>query len=818
MPNIAGGGNLVPSVVTDVQTVSRGTSVPSGVRTMTIIGEGAREETLIASAVGGGNDGLNSTFTSTNNSDGRHFQLSTVPVISNRTTLFKNGIPLTLLEGTNNGSSFDDRFDARLQISNGTIELQQAKLVDQGGAFYSANSNNVGNGTINSLTLLDANAPTETWTIRVSSVRRDGYGDPIDGYATFIARGSVSGIIKDGYGNIITWQSNGTTTSNTILQFSVSEGATAFRPGDSFTVQVQSGTLVAGDSLTATYIGETDLNDPEFFTDPVELQTKHGSASTSNTLALGAQIAFANSTPGLFAIQARPAIPRRVSYTLESSASGEADIEDLSFALPLNVVPDADSNINFFVTDAVTGVESQILPNKVDFYDSTYTATPSTFVFGSEVFSYTVILDDSVQKEGNDGVLTSVTGTTATLSSDTVTFDSDDLAATRSVKIFNASVSGNDGVYDIVSVSGGVVTITDPGGFTTESGVEFQVLDSSATSAQVLFTDDLALSLNESLRATVVDTKDADFFDANWTAAYEAAEKIETDMIVPLPSQTKSAIFQAGKQHVETMSDLRNRRERVLLIGGIRGLTPDNVIGNTQAAVEDIGVLEGIQGDDASEILAGDTEDLTNYSVEDAFGDSFRVIYSFPDEIVVTIGASNTKIDGFYISAAVAAFFAANNQVNEPITNKSLAGFTILRDKLYTPLTLENLSAAGIQVLQPVQGGGRVIWGLTTTSSGFPEEEESSVVFIRDRIAKNFRTAFRGFIGAAENPTFQQTLESRAEGLIQSFLSRRLITDVADLKIRRDSVDPRQWNITLTVQPVYPVGWIYIKIGIGTIS
>lgn len=815
MPNIPGGGNLVPSVVTDVQTNSRGVSVPSGVRTMLIIGEGSREETLIASAAGGGNDGLNSSFSSTSNSDGRHFQLSNAPIISNRTTLSKNGIPLTLLEGTNNGSSFDDRYDARIQISNGTIELQTAKLVDQGGSTYTANSNNTGTGTINGLTLLDQNAPTETWTIRVSSVRRDGYGNPIDGYATFVARGSVTGIPKDGYGNVITWQSNGTTTNNSILQFSISEGGTTFRPGDSFSVKVESGALVAGDSLTATYIASTDLNDPEFFDDPIEIQTKHGTVSLSNTISLGAQIAFANSAPGMFAIQARPAIPRRVSYTLESSASGDANIEDLSFALPLNVVPDADSNINFFITDAVTGVESQILPNKVDFYNSTYTSSPSSFVFGSDVFSYTVILDDSVQKEAQDGVLTSVTGTTATLSSSTVTFDADDLSATRSIKIFNSSL--NDGVYDVVSVSGGVITITDPGGFTNETEIEFQVLDSSTTSARVLFTDDLALSLNESLRATVVDTKDADFFDANWTAAYEAAEKIEVDMVVPLPTQTKSAIIQAGKQHVESMSDIRNRKERVLLTGGIQGLTPDNVIGNSDAAVEDIGVLEGIQGDDASEILAGDTEDLTNYSVEDAFGDSFRVFYFFPDRVVVQVGASRETVDGMYVASAAAAFFAANNQVNEPLTNKTLAGFTILRDRLYTPLTIENLAASGIAVVQPVVGGGRVVWGLTTTNSGFPEEEEMSVVFIRDRIAKNMRDAFRPFVGTAETPTTQATLEARAESMVQSFLSRRLVTDVADLKVRRDSVDPRQWNITLFVQPTYPINWIYLKINIGTI-
>lgn len=818
MPNFPGSDGATPGVTVLTETISRGVSIPSGTRLMVIMGEGAREETIIASAVGGGNDGLDPTCTTTAGSDGRHFILSTSPIVSNRTTIFKNGIPLTIVEDEVDTSTFDDRFDARIDISSGCIELQTAHLVDQGGAFYSASSSNVGDGTITGLSLLDVNAPSETWTVRVSSVRRDGYGNPIDGYAKFIVQGSVSGIILDGYGNQIVWQSNGVTVDNGILSFAISEGSIAFREGDSFVIQTAGGPLLAGDSLTATYIAVLDINDPQLFTDPRALQAKHGSASLENRLALGAQIAFANGAPGVYALQTAPALPRRQSFVLEESAAGEADIEDLSFALPLNVIPDTDTGINFFTTDPVTGVEAQIIPNKVDFYDPTITTTPTSFVFGATYdFSYTVILDESVQKEGADGVITPVTATTGTLSSATVTFDLDDLSATRSVKIFNASVSTNNGTFSVVSVADGVITLTNPAGFTAESGVEFQVLDSSASSAVILFTDDLALTLGQTLRATVVDTKDADFFDANWTNAYAAAEKIDIDMVVPLPSQTISAIFQAGKAHVEKMSDLKNKRERLLFIGAIQGLTPENVTGEEDAAVEDIGILEGIQGDDAAEILAGNVEDLTNFDVQDAFGDSFRVVYFYPDEIVVQIGADREVIDGFFMAPAAAAFFSATDAINTPLTNKTLVGFTILRDKLYAPLVIESIANNGITLLQPIIGGGRVIWGKTTTASGFAEEEEISVVFIRDRIAKGLRAAFAGFIGTAETPTFQSTLFARATSAMQSFLSQRLITAFADLDVQRDEVDPRQWNISVQAQPVFPINWIFIRVSLGLI-
>lgn len=819
--NIPGATSVVPGVYSETRTLQRGVSVPIGVRLAVLMGEGLKEEVLVGSANGAGEDGFNSSYTSTTGSDGRHFLLGkgqdvVAPVIINRSRLFKNGVELTIVEDTIDNSTFDGRFDARIDPTTGQIELQRASLVDQGGEFWRAAGGNVGNGSISNLTLVDANAPPETWTIRCSSVRRDGYGNPIDGYARFVARGSESGVLLDGYGNTISWQSNGVVVSNSVLSFAITEGVTPFQEGDNFIVQTQGGALVAGDSLTARYISSLDLNDPEFFTDLNALVSKHGNPSITNRLSLGAQLSFANGTPGVFTIQTKPSVPRRVSYTLEDAANGQADLEDLTFELPLNVIPDVDANINFFVTNPTTGEEIQILPNKVDFFNATYTSNPSAFVFGPDDFSYTVILDKSVQKRGEDGVLTVTSPTTATFSSPTVDFGADDLSATRTLKIEN-STNGNDGEHTITGISSGELVLSGTFG-TDETDVEFFVLDSIATSARILFTDDLALSLNEALRATVVDTKDADFFDAGWLEAFEAAEKIEVDMVVPLPSQTISAIFQNGKVHVETMSNIRNKKERVLFVGAIQGLEPNNVIGTEDAAVENIGILEGIQGDEVSEILSGNVEDLANYGVQNAFGDSFRVVYFYPDEIVVQAGADNIVVDGFFIGAAAAGYFSGNTQITEPLTNKRLSGFSILRDKLYPPLVQENIVNSGITVLTPVAGGGRVIWGKTTTISLEPTEEEISIVFVRDRIAKVMRRAYLPYIGRAETPTLKATLFAVAQGLMQTFIQQRLITAYDGLTVNRDSVEPRQWNITVNVQPVYPINWVYLIISVGRLD
>jgi hypothetical protein len=155
MPNFPGSQNASPGVYTDVVTVSRGANVPGGVRTAVLMGEGLKTERLVASAVGGGSDGFNPTYSGTNGADGRHFLLTGAPLISNRLTLFKNGIPLTGFEQafSSTSGSFSSLYDYRVNITNGRIELQSAMLVDQGGSYYTSSPLNQGNGAISNLTL-----------------------------------------------------------------------------------------------------------------------------------------------------------------------------------------------------------------------------------------------------------------------------------------------------------------------------------------------------------------------------------------------------------------------------------------------------------------------------------------------------------------------------------------------------------------------------------------------------------------------------------------------------------------------------------------
>src|ERR1019366_9142964 len=217
------GASILPGVTVDVKTISRGASVPGGTRIAAIIGEGSTNETLVSAAAGGGVDGLNSTYTSSSGADGRHFALSQFPIISNRTQLFRNGIPLVGQEDLISSGTFSNSYGYRIDIATGHIELQSAHLFNQGGSFYVASASNVGVGVINSLTLKDTNAPSETWSIKCISVQRTPLNQPVANTASFIAVGTVSGNLLDANGNPIVWIANNTITTNSVLSFAIQE-------------------------------------------------------------------------------------------------------------------------------------------------------------------------------------------------------------------------------------------------------------------------------------------------------------------------------------------------------------------------------------------------------------------------------------------------------------------------------------------------------------------------------------------------------------------------------------------------------------------
>lgn len=845
-------GAQQPDVFTRVETKVRVNAVSGGTRVVCIIGEGETEETLVDSAFGGGADGRNADYSAANAPDGRHFQISKLDLVPNRSSILKNGVPLNLLEQGITAAAFDSRYGARLDPLTGRVELQPAHLLDFGTdstgtpLFYQEYAANKGSGhpRMTSASLVDTDAPAETWTVRCVANIKDGYGSPVSGEAIFTVTGSFSGQVKNSAGLPIVWKSDGYVVSNAILSFAIDEGSVKFEVGDKFTIRVDSGVLGSGDHLVARYIANENLNDPETFATPRDAFAKHGQPSATNTLSLGIQMAFENGAPVVTAIQARPPVPRKTGETLivqdnlltgatEGATGGQA-ITDTVFPLQLGRVPDVDGKINVFVVSS-DGSEEQLLLNKQAFYNSTdYPTTAalySDFVMGPTGSAYTVIEAPQVEQHGLDGYIAALSTTTIYFQSDSASFSADREDAGegdvgKQIKVL--APTALVGTYTITSVGDGYGDMTVahatrtsgsiPGGIHSVSHVaNWQAIDQNDLGVYLAITDDVAatyLTAGKGLRVDYVDTKDASFFDADWVEAYETAENVDVQIVVPLPLQTVSQIFQGLKVHCESQSNIVNQHERIGIVGALTGLMPDMLIGTKSAAVEDIGVLEGVQGDDAEEVLAGNIEDLANYSVQAAFGDTFRIIYLWPDQIVRSIGGTNTFLPGYFLAPALGGFLAGQTNIALPPTFNTLTGFSILRDRTARKFVKNQLDGVGVLVVEPVAGGGKMLHGLTTIANGAPEEQEISVVSIRDQVSRILRNTLRQFIGKLQSPTLVPEMNKVVGKLLRSLVGQQLLAGFGSITISRDPVESRQINIQVQIQPSVSVLYIFVDLAV----
>ena len=801
--------------------------------------------------------------------------------------------------------------------------------------------------------------------------------------------------------------------NNGMVSFSLMSGETPFKVGDTLSVTVNSGALKAGDSLVASYIADGDVNDPEEFFEPVALYKKHGYPSAENSLALGAQLAFANGARSVVACQAKPTQPTITRDTLlVDSASGDfvgnggiyysahthgtLSFEMLpedeyagakshglmhardnrnalttlhrhdstNYALPpvnstayrLSVVGSPYNDLMNFFYQAAGAVRSRqvflnrvhrsvvmdstisipctenfgyscntsgltipsplhgygaVTLNKVNnpfFLDSrdpqyleiypdgttwwddvpsagnefdpatdydpadAYTPTFMAFVGNTDVratpvFAYPDEVRNQFSSAGSfpapDGASARYTGYDTGIafpcgalfrlragldvnvdfgaSSDMTTFTEIDSRPIEnylnSELAFHQTCTDN---YDSIvgyflksAYNGGN---NDPNSITIEDAMLYmhtQRDDMSYmiwTDNSIILSDRAGMRDGEGLAVHFVDTDDAGFVDPEWTEAAAAMESSDAYWIVPIPDSHFSAVQQTFRAHVELMSSTPNRRERQLLTGAFyavapdgteHGLSPANLYAGTAnpVAIEDIGVMEGVQGDEQWEITAGLVEDIANYGVPENFGTSYRTVYFYPDKVVVSLNGLNTGVPGLYIAAAAGGYLSGQQYIAEPLTWKNLIGFTITRDRTIltgNPTIANSLGAAGITVVHGLAAGGKVLHCKTTIQSGNAFQEEPSSINIADLTVQELRNGLSAqFIGKAQTPDLPHQMLASTKSICQSLLHRKLLNNFDNIQVSQDTSEPRQYNVRVEILPVLPLLWIYIEAQVG---
>ena len=135
-----------------------------------------------------------------------------------------------------------------------------------------------------------------------------------------------------------------------------------------------------------------------------------------------------------------------------------------------------------------------------------------------------------------------------------------------------------------------------------------------------------------------------------------------------------------------------------------------------------------------------------------------------------------------------------------------------------TPYEINELGGAGVALVTPALGGGQVRHGRTTVASGSPEEEEISIVSIRDTVAQILRMVLeRRFAGRPETLTTAASMSISTNQCMNAFIAQHLVTQFTAVNVSRDDVEPRQWNVSFAFQPTYPINWIFISASIGVL-
>jgi hypothetical protein len=283
---------------------------------------------------------------------------------------------------------------------------------------------------------------------------------------------------------------------------------------------------------------------------------------------------------------------------------------------------------------------------------------------------------------------------------------------------------------------------------------------------------------NGAKRVLVVQALDP-VLDPGWTEAYEALVKEEAYFVVPLPPTDYSLIAERGLNHVETSSNTKNRRERVLILGESADLTADDL---------------------------------------DLFRNTFRVSFIQPGSAIFSIiEGEGTTLEGMFLAAAYAGRFSSLNLIALPMTGKDLIGFSLDDTVRITNIELEQKAKNGITFIRKLASGGRVYRSVTTSNSRLSVEQEQSITRIRDFLAINIRRILDDrFVGKPIVEGLTDIIKTVTESFLRSQQDNGVITIFSGVRAGVDSVEPRQINVSFDVRPVFPLNNLVVTVNVVT--
>lgn len=193
-------------------------------------------------------------------------------------------------------------------------------------------------------------------------------------------------------------------------------------------------------------------------------------------------------------------------------------------------------------------------------------------------------------------------------------------------------------------------------------------------------------------------------------------------------------------------------------------------------------------------------------------GGSNRIVYLAPSTATLSAGGITFTADGSTMAAGLAGILSRPDiNAGEPISGKAFNMFSDVSDS-FTETQKNRMAAAGITVIEKQGGATKVRHFLTTDPSNVLLYEakvtrieidyRKSIVQALDAVMINTR-----FVPGQTIGTVKSIIAQISDGKRMA----QVINDYKITKIAVNSVEPRQLDVEISIQPVFDLNWIDIK-------
>ena len=274
----------------------------------------------------------------------------------------------------------------------------------------------------------------------------------------------------------------------------------------------------------------------------------------------------------------------------------------------------------------------------------------------------------------------------------------------------------------------------------------------------------------------------------------ETAGAPNVSTIIPLT--TSDAVGAYLQKHVDLMSSYQYGKERM-------------------------GYLGAKIGQKINKIATKNDRTLGMTTVADGYDDE-RIVYVVPGAIRRQVrdlrtGRYNLRtLPGVYAAVAVASVGLSQDPA-EPLTNKNISGFVDLVD-LFSESEKNTLAANGCCVLEMRGQNIRIRHGITTNNNEV-NSQEITLIQIKDYVIDGCRRVTADtYIGRKLTATLIADIKYTMESLLNGYVSEGVIISYSSLKVKRNSDEPRQVDVSFEIEAVYPLNWISIEFGFSAVQ